>query len=238
MLGSTPMVDNAIQQAQAINTPTPQQPQQGAQPPAYSGPDLSDLTYFNNRSMGGVEESEMNSPRAQAMLNNLKQIDPSAAFVPSYSGDGNLIGYTLNFNASKLPGVNGQGQLSTAQTGVGTGSTFMPKFSTVQQHMNLVQPGSVYKSSPYGQITDNRNIYDKKDWLDTIGPLAVTAFGGFLGGLGPIMSAARGVQGALRGGSPWDLAAAAVPFIPGVSSVPFLSTGLKAGINYARRRGG
>lgn len=229
VLGSTPMLNTQIQQAQQPQQPQPQQ--QG-----YSGPDLSDLTYFNNRSMGGVEESEMNSERAQKMLGNLRQVDPSAAFMPSYSGDGNLIGYTLNFNASKLPGVNGQGQLSTAQTGVGTGSTFMPRFSTVQDKMNLMQPGSVYKSSPYGQITDNRNIYDKKDWLDYVGPLAVAGFGGLLGGLGPILSAAQGAQGALRSGNPWALASAALPFIPGMGGLPGMAA--KFAINQIGRRVG
>ena len=70
-------------------------------------PALADLTYFNNRSIGGIGADEMNSPRAQAMLASLQGYDKNAQFAPSYGSDGQLLGYTLNFDPRLLPGASG-----------------------------------------------------------------------------------------------------------------------------------
>lgn len=167
---------------------------------------LNDLTYFNNRSMGGVDASEMNSQRAQDMLAALRKYDPSAMFAETSIGESGQKGYTLNFDATKLPGVNGSGQLGQGQTGVGTGATFMPRFSTVQDQMQLARPGAVTDSPVYGKITSNKNIMQPHSMLDTLGPLLVSAFGmgapalfGSMGlGMGAGASAAiGGAQGGL-----------------------------------------
>lgn len=150
---------------------------------------LADLTYFNNRSMGGVGDDEVNSARAQQMLASLRQYDPNAAFVQSSGSDGQALGYTLNFDPRKLPGANGSGQLGQGAAGVGTGNTFMPRFSTVQQHMNLANPNAVMNSPVYGNITDNGNIVQKNDIWSTLGPALV---GLFAMGIGPLAGAMSG----------------------------------------------
>lgn len=205
--------------------------------------DLSDLTFFNNRSIGGVSEEEMNSPRAQAMLANLRKLDPGAQFVATQlggEGGSGQVGYTLNFDASKLPGLDGTGVLG-GKSGVGTGNTFMPRFSTVQDKMTLAAPGAVASSPIYGKVTDNRNIIQKTDWLDMLGPAAVMLFGTIMGGgaLSPLMKVILKAPQALssigNGGNPLatvlSLAGSATG-VPGASAV-----GSFAG-NAINRKGG
>lgn len=150
---------------------------------------LADMTYFNNRSMGGVGDDEVNSARAQQMLANLRQYDPNAAFAQTYGSDGQSLGYTLNFDPRKLPGVDGSGQLGQGAAGIGTGNTFMPRFSTVQPRMTLTNPNAVSNSPVYGKITDNGNIYDAPDFITKYGPALV---GLFAMGIGPLAGAMSG----------------------------------------------
>jgi hypothetical protein len=189
MLGSTEMVNNAIQTAQpTVPAPTPA-PQQPAQP------DLSDLTYFNNRSWGGVGEDEVNSARGKAFLDTLHKYDPNAKFSEVYGSEGNKIGYGLQFDASKLPGTSkdggplGYGNKSYEDGSYASGGSFMPKFSTVQDKMDLANPNAVYNTDHYGNITDNRNIIQKAGLLDYLGPLIV----GGLGMAAPAMFGAMGL---------------------------------------------
>lgn len=192
--------------------------------------DLSDLSFFNNRSIGGVDEAEMNSPRAQAMLANLRKLDPNAQFVATQlggEGASGQVGYTLNFDASKLPGLDGSGQLG-GKSGVGTGNTFITPWSTVQDKMTLALPGAVAESPIYGKVTSNRNITQPAGWLDYAGPAAVMLFGTIMSGgaLTPLMQAMLKTPQALanidRGGNPLasvlSLAGSATG-IPGASAV-------------------
>jgi hypothetical protein len=224
-------------QQRATVAPRPQQQQQ---------PDLSALTAYNNRSQGGIGEEEVNTEAAQNMLTNLRKYDPNAEFSPTLlggEGTSGQISYTLNFDPRKLPGVNGQGQLSQGAAGVGTGNTFMPNFSTVQEHMNLHNPDAVVNSRNYGRITDNRNIYDKPAWLDYVGPMAVGGFGLLAGGGGMLASALQKAPGmfnsAVHGGfNPYAAAGMALPFIPGMS--PMMANIGRMGLNTlgSQRRGG
>jgi len=191
---------------------------------------LSDLTYFNNRSIGGVDEAEVNSPRAQAMLAELQKLDPNAQFVATQlggEGGSGQVGYTLNFDASKLPSLDGTGQLSTAHTGVGTGSTFIPRFSTVQDRMKLAAPGAVGDSPVYGKVTDNRNIIQEAGLLDYLGPAAVMLFGTIMSGgaMTPLMKALLKAPQTLanidRGGNPL---AAVLSLAGGATGIPGGST--------------
>jgi hypothetical protein len=228
MLGASadPVMQQAIQQAQPQSTP-----------------DLQDLTFFNNRSMGGVDEAEMNSERSQNMLTNLKKFDPNAQYVATYGGEGNLTGYTLNFDASKLPGPSGGqlGQGGAGMSGVGSGNTFMPRFSTVQDKMSLINPGAVHNSSHYGHITDNRNLMNKPGWLDWAGPMLVGGFGGLLGGGGALASLLQKAPGIINSAmngqfNPMNLASAGLGFMPGVP--PFMQTLSRLGLNaYNMTRG-
>jgi len=145
-----------------------------------AGSPLADLTYFNNRSVGGIGEDEVNSQRGQDMLTALRKYDPNAQFVAQQmggEGGSGASGYTLNFDPRLLPGADGSGQLGQGAAGVGTGNTFMPRFSTVQEHMQLANPNAVANSPVYGKVTDNTNIEQPASLLDTLGPLAVSAFG-------------------------------------------------------------
>ena len=203
VLGSTPIMNNAIQTAQTV---APQQSQQAPQP----SNDLADLTYYNNRSWGGVSADEMNSERGQAFLNNLHKYDPNAKFSEVYGGEGNLMGYGLQFDASKLPGPGKEGPLgygnkSYEDGSYATGGSFMPKFSTVQDKMDLANPNAVAQTDHYGRVTDNRNIMQKAGLLDYLGPLLVGGFGmaapAMFGAMGLGMgSGASAAIGAANGG--------------------------------------
>src|SRR6185312_6479021 len=116
--------------------------------------------------------SDPNDPQAQAALQQIQQYDPNANYRPTYGSDGQLIGYTLDVDASKLPGASGTGSLG-GTSGHGSGADYMPSFSTVQQNMQLQDPNAVANSPVYGKITDNSNIATPSSLLDTLGPAAV-----------------------------------------------------------------
>lgn len=228
------------------------QPQSQSQQTQTGGPDLNDFTYFNNRSYGGIQQEEVDSARGQNALAAVRKYDPNAQYTAVHNSDGNLIGYQMQYDPSKLPGsgvksYDNGGNLGGANpynNGYSGGSGFMPRFSTVQQHMNLTNPNAVMNSNNYGKITDNRNIYDKQDWISKYGPAIIGAIGMF-GGLGPLgsmlMKAPQTIAGMTQGGfNPFQLASMAVPFIPGIGNVPFLSSAARMGINYvgSQRRGG
>ena len=142
---------------------------------------LQDFTYYANRSIGGIGADEINSDRAKQCLAELQKYDPAASFRQTYNSDGNPLGYTLDFNASKLPGLDGG--LLGGTSGGGSGADFIPNFSTVQDAMTLSDPNAVQNSDVYGKVTSNTNIEQPRTWLDVVGPLAVAAFGGFMGGI-------------------------------------------------------
>jgi hypothetical protein len=244
VLGSTPMVDNAIQQAQAVNAP-----QQAAQPQQQQGTDIPYWGHYGQLSYFDYDPT--NSAPGKEFLAGLQKYDPDAKFVETLvGGESPQTRWTLQSNMQKElqkyvdmnPGNYAAAQYSpNDMAGVWEQQKANPMYGG-NFRGELFNPNAVGvdKNLPFlGRVTSRRNVVpDKPGWLEYVGPLAVGAFGGFLGGLSPFLSAAKGVQGALRSGSPWDLAGAALPFIPGINSVPFLSSGLKAGINYARRRGG
>lgn len=213
-----------------------------------STPDLNDLTYYNNRSYGGISPEEINSTRAQDMLTSLHQYDPNAMFNPTYTSDGNLLGYQLQYDPSKLPGatpnmntLGGPNPYGAGSSGgYASGSSFMPNFSTVQPHMNLANPNAVFNSDHYGRITPNKNIYDKTSLLDILGPLAVGAFGGFLsgfGGLPSFLQKAPGMLNSLTHGqfNPMQAIMMGAPLIPGMNHVmPYLNL-MRLGANLGGR---
>lgn len=166
---------------------------------------LSDLTYFANRSQGGIGAEEVNSDRARAALLAAQQYDPGASFRPVYNGDGGLTGYTLDFDASKLPGTSG-GSLG-GTSGHGSGADYQIPFSTVQPHMQL-GGGKVTDNSIYGRFTDNTNIEQPSSALDWLGPLGVIGFGlaapALLGPYSTLGGASAGAGGAAASGG--DLA--------------------------------
>lgn len=160
---------------------------------------LSDFTYFNNRSLGGIGAEELNDPRTQQALAAIRQYDPNANFRPTYGSDGQLTGYTLDVDASKLPGVSGTGSLG-GTSGHGSGADYAPNFSTVQQNMSLLNPSAVSNSPIYGQITQNSNIEQPRSWVDVVGPMIPLAFAalgaaGYLPAWGDVAGAGTDLSG-------------------------------------------
>src|SRR5690242_11968414 len=183
--------------------------------------DLSQFTYYNNRSLGGV--TDPNSADAQSALRAIQQYDPNANYRPTYGSDGQLIGYTLDVDASKLPGVSGSGSLG-GTSGHGSGADFVPSFSTVQQNMQLTNPNAVMNSPNYGKVTDNSNIGTPSSLLDVLGPAAVLGFGALMGGIPALYEGVFG-QGQFGAGAfdpSLSIGNAMSPYDPGYGSMsPF-----------------
>ena len=174
---------------------------------------LEDFTYLVNRSLGGI--TDPNDPRVLAGLDAIRQYDPLANLRPVYGSEGNLTGYSVDYDASKLPGVDGTGSLGGI-SGHGTGGDFMPRFSTVQDQMVLKDPSATQQSGVYGNVTDNTNIENPMTTLDWLGPLLVAGFGLGMGGMPGIYEGVFG-QGAFGGGgaAAGGAAAATDPFLAG-----------------------
>lgn len=262
LLGNANVMNKLVNPA-GMNTGGQPQPQQQVQPQPQpqqqqSGPDLGDLSFFNNRSYGGVSEEEANGSRGQALLNNLRKYDPTAQFTPTQDSSGNMIGYQLQFDPSKLPGsgissFDNNGNLGGAnpyyqgQGGYTGGSGFIPKWvnvDTSNSRDKLINPNAIYNSDHYGNITSYRNVRQEQgDWLSKLGPMAIIALGTFLSGgaLSPLASlmlkAPQTIMGAMNGNfNPLQLASYAMPFIPGMGQIsqalqpvmPYLNAGRTA----------
>ena len=183
------------------------------------------FTYYNNRSLGGV--TDPNSDQAQAALRQVQQYDPTASYRPTFGSDGQLIGYTLDYDASKLPGVNGATSLG-GTSGHGSGADYMPRFSTVQPNMQLADPNAVTNDANYGKITDNTNIQQPSSLLDYLGPAAVAGFGLLMGGIPSLYQGVFG-QGSFGGA---DLSGLGVsdPFVQGGTGAMDVSGSYGTGI--------
>lgn len=241
VLGSTAMTNQAIQQAQqtAPQQPAPQQQAQVAPVPGWG--------YFSQAQ--GIDYDPTSTKYGQDFLAGVKQYDPNAHFEQYEDGGGEggpgQMKWRFQTDQSKMPwfGKNlvslndGDYKAQYYSPMSNSGDTFenFDKNTNGNFRGELYNPNMVGTVNGLGKVTDRRNVKNPMTTLDWLGPLLVTGFGGLMGGLGPIMSAARGVQGALRSGSPWDLAGAALPFMPGMN--PILSQAAKFGINYMKRGG-
>lgn len=164
---------------------------------------LNDLSFYTNRSLGGVGAEEINSPQAQAMLAALRQYDPNAYFRPTEMGG--QTGYTLDFNGNLIPGYD-----PNAITTTGTGFNGQ----AMQWGDQLKDPNAVTHSDLFGDQTQRSNIKpQERDWLDIVGPLAVAAFGFGIGGI-PGFTEGFGSQFSTLGGAGGG-AAATDPFLAG-----------------------
>jgi hypothetical protein len=173
---------------------------------------LNDFTYYANRNLGGIGAEEIDSDRAQAMLAELQKYDPTASFRPTFGNEGSLTGYTLDFDASKLPGLDGG--LLGGTSGHGSGGDYLPRFSTVQDQMQLTDPNAVRDSDIYGKVTDNTNIAQPATTMDWLGPLLVGAFGFGIGGI-PGLTEGFGAQFQAPGGMDLSGLGASDPFLQG-----------------------
>src|SRR6478672_3371381 len=140
------------------------------------------LQYFSTRNFGGVTGDEVQGQDAQGLLTELRKYDPSASFVKQ-GGEDPSSGYTLNYDASKLPGLYGSGSLG-GQTGAGTGTTYMPQYRNVDDPSILKDPANVQQSDIYGTTTPYTNAREEPaSALDYWGPAAVLGFGALFGGM-------------------------------------------------------
>lgn len=201
---------------------------------------LNDLSFYTNRSLGGVGAEEINSPQAQALLAELRKYDPAATFKPTQLGD--QTGYTLSFDPSKVPGYD-----PNAITITGEGFNGRPMSWSDQ----LKDPSAVTTSGLFGEQTNRSNIKPQAPtWLDYVGPAAVglfgfgmagipgTSFGGFgsqFSTLGADSAAAAGSAGGFV--DPWDVMGD--PTAYGLSgAAPITDLGSPARVGDVIRNGG
>jgi hypothetical protein len=134
-----------------------------------------------------------------AILDALRKYDPDARFTETQMpGEGNGIGYRLDFDASKLP----------ASKGGMAGYDLNPS----NLHDNVKNPGAVYDDPVYGSVTNSANFYKDADPLWTkLAPIAV-------GMLAPMAGAA--LAGAGIGGTAGLTAAATGSGLGGAATIP------------------
>jgi hypothetical protein len=165
--------------------------------------------------------------QAGDLLEQLRQYDPGATYVQRYNeGSQGTFGdpyYQLSFDPSKLPGMDGTGQLtgynrtndSSNRGEEWQGPNWMPVNDTTLNPSNgsLKDPSLVTHSSVYGDTTPMSNYQLPVDhsWLD-YSPLLVAGFGGLMGGMPGLYEGVFG-QGAFGGGEAG--LGAADPFLSG-----------------------
>lgn len=129
---------------------------------------LQDLSFYTNRTQGGISADEANGPRGQALLAELRKYDPGANFSVVTDSQGNQTGYTLNFDGSKIPGYD-----PTKITTEGEGFNGR----SMQWSGELKDPTAVTQSDLFGTQTSRSNLTpQKRDWFDYVGPAAVGLF--------------------------------------------------------------
>ena len=130
---------------------------------------LNDLSFFAQRSLGGIGAEEVDTPRAQALLAELRKYDPAATFKPAQLGESGQTSYTLSFDGSKIPGYD-----PNSLTITGEGFNGRPMSWGDQ----LKDPSAVIDSGLFGQQTKRTNIKpEPMSTLDWLGPALVGAFG-------------------------------------------------------------
>jgi hypothetical protein len=159
--------------------------------------------------------SDPNDAGVGDFLTQLRQYDPNASYVATpqiTNSDGTTNGtiYQLSFNPSKLPGVDGTGQLSQA-TSSAPGSAYSSSggvnFFQGDAGGKIIDPSRTVHSPTYGDVNTFGNIKlpETHSWLD-YAPLLVLAAGGAMGGFG-----VPGLLGgdAAAGGAGFDFGAGA-----------------------------
>lgn len=163
-------------------------------------PGLSDLFAYGTNQMGNNGVITSLGQRENDLLNEIRKYDPNASWSwmdnSSSSNEGGSYApstYILNFDQSKLPDPGGPARVNqdgqNVYRGFSSGGSAMGIHSLDPQY----NPNGIPRllndnfkwNSPYGEITDNRNIYHKKDMWGQILPMipmvaAMIASGGTL----------------------------------------------------------
>lgn len=136
----------------------------------------------------------------QATLAAVKKYDPNASYVNVAGNDDSTPMYQLQYDASKLPGINGKGSLGPA------GGSWNPMFGYAGGKVQTFNPNYVVNSPIYGKITPNENIKQNDGggilgMLDKVLPYAVMGTLGYGAGLaGTSLLGAAGLPSALSSG--------------------------------------
>lgn len=242
-------------QPQVQPQPTQQQPQQthaGGNSIPYWG-------YYGNQSY--FDSDPTSGQPGMDFLHALRQYDPNATFVSSSGGgegDAGATRWTLQYDRSKLPGRSLGGGNVDMNPGDYAPTMWSPNdhgesFADYKRlnpgvgnfRGRLFNPNAIGTDPVYGRVTSPQNVMEPDpDFITRYGPAIIGAIGMF-GGLGPLgsmlMKAPQTIAGMTQGRfNPFQLASMAVPFIPGIGNVPFLSSAARMGLNYvgSHRRGG
>jgi hypothetical protein len=173
-----------------------------------TGAPLEDFTFYARRSAGGVGPEEINTPRAQQFMRALHEYDPGATWRPVTSG-GQVRGYDLSFDASKLPAVGGgDAHLANWSSGGNSGADYLPQFVTVntpEWMQSVKDPSQIAQDAAYGPVTSYKNINydDSGDMLFRM--LGLGGVGLFAAGIPALASAMS--NGAIGGGGLFGLGA-------------------------------
>src|SRR5574337_200327 len=136
----------------------------------------------------------------QATLAAVKKYDPNASYVNVAGNDDSTPMYQLQYDASKLPGVNGKGSLGPA------GGGWNPLFGYAGGQVQTRDPNYVLNSPIYGKITPDENIKQSDSggilgMLDKVFPYAVMGTLGYGAGLaGTSLLGAAGLPSAISSG--------------------------------------
>lgn len=228
--------------------------------------DLSDLLRYGRGEFGtgpGDPFVTELGQREQDLLNQIREYDPDATWrwqdnsgSSNESGWTTPSGYVLDFDQTKLPSigdsgkpfVTSAGQIMDKYTPLDLGSEGTPwehMFTNVDDD-RMYDPHNTI-DSPYGRITDNRNLKPKERGFNwgalapmLIGGLAALPTGGLsLGMLGnSLMSIFNGAMNISNGANPLQaLGNTAAGFIPGLAGIPpgilsqLTSMGIRTAIN-------
>ena len=224
--------------------------------------------YFGGMEGGGayMDYDPTNTDMGKQFLDAVHKYDPNAAFVSqgALGGEGGSGQQTWIFQGdrSKIPFYQhdhlmdmNEGDFNPMYYGnpaanPGYSPSEMAQYAQQHPHSfdrsQLYNPNAIGNDPILGQVTDRRNLRPQgRTLLDILGPLAVGGFGSLLGGggmLASLLQKAPQTIGSFANGNfnPWSVAGMALPFIPGIGKIPFMSTLGRAGLNYvgSQRRGG
>lgn len=204
--------------------------------------------YYGGMEGGGayMDQDPSQSQMGQDFLNGIRKYDPNARFVATTDPNSGATHYTTEYDHSKIPNMSkaidmNQGDfnpqyrsnLDHGQSEANYLANNKHSFDSTQ----LYDPTAVGTDSMLGQVTSRRNLKPQgTTLLDILGPMAVGGFGLLAGGGGALASLLQKAPGmignAVNGNfNPYQLASAALPYIPGVN--PVMAQLGRIGLNYA-----
>ena len=207
---------------------------------AYDGPDLSELLQYGLNQ--GTPITELGDEQ-QRLLDTVKQIDPNASWKwQDNSGSSNEGGnqaasnWVLDFDHTKFPTASPGGKPHEEggdlrgmmlSSGDLAGTQYLGTHGNMDAFKgdSLIRPEYQW-DTPYGQVTDSRNVHNDRTFMDSVfqyAPMAIMALA-TMGAGAPLMS---GVGGAITAGGGSTLESILASLGPG-----FLDSASHGNINY------